>query len=172
MSMTLRTSVVAVLFVLGSATAQFAVAKDFDPTGTWKGTLGCRTQINGTLDIEVFAEQTVKLSPGGGGFFLELTGPAVSSAFTYRGSFTPDANQPDKKGAATFVECRTSTAIPGEYNEILSVHFTSQADTAQFKGTSAYNHVVDGFQAGVCEYIFTRTSTKNPALSDPCPPKE
>ena len=61
-------------------------------------------------------------------------------------------------------------AIPSDYNEVLSANFT-QADRAQFVGTSAYNHVADGFQAGVCEYIFTRTSKDNPALSDPCPPK-
>jgi len=169
--MNLRTSVVAALLVLGSTMPQLVSAHDFDPTGTYTGTIGCRTQINGTLDTEIFVEQTIKISPGGGGFFLELSDPDDPSlTFNYRGSFTPDAKQPGRKGAATFVECRTSTAIPGDFNEVLSAHFT-QADRAQFVGTSAYNHVADGAQAGVCEYIFTRTSKDNPALSDPCPPK-
>jgi hypothetical protein len=63
--MNLRTSVVAALLVLGSTTSQLAEANDFDPTGTYKGTIGCRTKINGTLDNKVFVEQTIKISPGG-----------------------------------------------------------------------------------------------------------
>ena len=74
-------------------------------------------------------------------------------------------------GSIPSVGVGDGSAIAGEYNEALSATFT-QADRAQFVGTSAYNHVADGFHAGVSVYIFTRTSKDNPALSDRCPPKQ
>lgn len=167
--MKVRASVVAALLLLGAATPHLAGAEDFDPTGTWEGDVTCRTQINGTPGKQVFPDQIIKISPGGGGFFTEITGPGLPPVLRYRGSFTPDANKPAERGGATFVECRTNTGIPGSYNEVLSVNFKGKAEEAKFEGTSAYNQVPAGLQAGVCQWSFKRTSTEDPEVPN-CPP--
>src|SRR5215510_12387054 len=176
MGMKMRTSIVAALLLLGAATpqptgAQFPSTGDFDPTGTWEGDVSCRTQVDGTPQKADLHDQIIKISPGGGGFFLILTGrESLVFDFRYRGSFTPDAKKPSEKGAGTFVECRTSTEIPGRYNEVLSVNFKGKAEEARLEGTSAYNEPPLRLQGGVCRLSFKRISTEDPGVSDPCPP--
>src|SRR5262249_53448200 len=74
--------------------------------------------------LRVFAgNRVIKISPRGGGFVMEIIGPSLPLVLRYRGSFTSDAKKPSERGAGTFVECRTSTNIPGSYNEVLSINF-------------------------------------------------
>lgn len=143
-------------------------ARAFDLTGTWRGTVACKTYAGATGQLKIIGpllvlqtghSVTMSLSTVG----RDYIGRTIEAAGT---SSNGDAGT-SGNGEVFLIACGTDTSLSG-FDELVRAQVTVRASgKATFTATSLFN---DGELpvVGTCKWVFTRKDTAPPSITS-CP---
>ena len=133
----------------------------FDLTGTWVGKWTCKGSDGGKF-VGNNADSVLLVTQIGETIAMSMDG----GSYVYNGGAVPDATRPDEKGEMAAISCDTDLLpLVGGEGEMIRAKVKTGADgSGSLKGKSIIEGSGPGF-VGSCKYVYTRTSSVNPAVS-------
>jgi hypothetical protein len=153
-----------------------AAAQLPDLTGTWVGTLTCKSFDTG-LKTKLALEPVLQISQSGNevGARLDFGGTQEE----YDGLANPDGKKPATKGELALIRCSTDSVAGNDFgsdepdfDEIgrFAVGAKPGKIKASLKGQSFFSDPgVASPEAGSCKWRFTRIDTADPGITPTCP---
>lgn len=170
-----RITTVAAAVLLSSALASsvFAAFITFDPTGTWTGSIKCKSFFAGTKE-KFTLTPTMKISQNGLRLDLVLDYGGGDTE-TYTGLANPDAKKPTQKGQLALTACGTDDLLGNAptFDELGTMSVATKPPPsvkASFKGTSIFSVglTFPKTEAGTCKWKWTRKDLIDPGVVTAC----
>jgi hypothetical protein len=155
----------AALLALGP---RVATGQDFTLTGSWAGSITCKSLDAGVKGTSKVAPvMTVSQVGTEVGVQLDFGGGVVER---YTGLANPDGKKPETKGELALIHCGTDDILGGEtsFDEIGRLTVATKAPPAvkaALKGTTV---TARPESVGTCKWKWTRTGVADPGVSTSC----
>jgi len=145
-----------------------ATGQDFTVTGTWTGSISCKSFTAGLKETtKVAPVMTVSQVGNEVGVQLDFGGGVFER---YTGLANPDGKKPETKGELALIRCGTDDVLGSEqsFDEIGRFTVATKAPPAvkaSLKGTTV---TARPESVGTCKWKWTRTDVADPGLSTNC----
>lgn len=167
------TAALAASMVLSAVQANAGVVL-LDLSGTWTGTIKCKSFLGGVKD-KFTLTPTMRIAQNGStvGVLLDYGGGDTEQ---YTARVTPDAKKFDTKGELAVLFCGSNDQVGDEptYDELgrIGLKVKPLDVKGSFKGTSVFSDpgVLGDTEAGTCKWSFKRTAADLPMVPLTCAP--
>lgn len=145
-----------------------ATGQDVTVTGSWTGTISCKSLSGGLKETtKVAPAMTVSQIGTEVGVRLDFGGGVVAH---YTGLANPDGKKPETKGEVALIRCGTDDVLGSEesFDEIGRFAVVTKAPPtvkASLKGTTV---AARPESVGTCTWKWTRTGVADPGVSTSC----
>jgi hypothetical protein len=141
----------------------------YDLTGTWTGSLKCKSSLGG-VTTKTTLTPTMQVTQVGLDVGMWVT--VGSDVRSYAGRADPDAKKPEQKGEFVGLLCGTDNVLGEGRDEIARMTVSTKAGKvkATIKGVTIFSNPGDTpGEAGICSWKWTRTDTTDGNVPTQCP---